>query len=82
MNELEKTSPDAQVFKIVGPILIAVSKDQAVQELKERKEIAELHIKTLARQETLVRKQIEELRKKISDELAKLRGGATPSTGA
>ena len=80
-QELEKLSQDARVFKQVGAFLIPVSRDQALQELKDRKELLELHIKTLSKQEGLLREQLEKLRDEINRELARLRGGEAPKGG-
>ena len=73
ISELEKAPDDVQVYKVAGPILIASTKEKALQDLRERKEIVELHIKTLSRQESLLRKQIEELSRKVTEEINRLR---------
>ncbi|ADY02001.1 MAG: prefoldin subunit beta [Vulcanisaeta sp.] len=76
ISEIEKISTESKVYKIVGSFLVLVTKDQALQELKDRKELLELHIKTLSRQESMLMKQIEDLRTQINEALAKLQGGA------
>ncbi|HDI75251.1 MAG TPA: prefoldin subunit beta [Thermoprotei archaeon] len=76
LKELEKVSEDTPVYKISGPLMIKWSKEEAVKELKERREDAELHVKTLDRQESLIRKQIEDLRKRISSQLTSLKQGS------
>ncbi len=76
ISEIEKVSAESKVYKIVGSFLVLVTKDQALQELKDRKELLELHIKTLSRQESMLMKQIEDLRTQINEALAKLQGGA------
>jgi prefoldin beta subunit len=48
-----------------------------LQELKDRKELLELHVKTLTRQESMLREQLEKLRDEINKELAKLRGSSS-----
>lgn len=59
----------------MGNFLIQQNKEIALQELRDRKELLELHVKTLTRQESMLREQIEKLRDEINKELAKLRGG-------
>jgi len=81
LGEIEKVSDDSRIYKIVGSFLIQVSKDQAIQELKDRKELLELHIRTLARQEGMLREQIEKLRDEVNRELARLRGTAPEYKG-
>jgi prefoldin beta subunit len=75
ISEIEKVPTDGKVYKIVGSFLVLVTKDQALQELKDRRELLELHIKTLSRQESMLMKQIEDLRNQINEALAKLQGG-------
>ncbi|MFB6470375.1 MAG: prefoldin subunit beta [Vulcanisaeta sp. AZ3] len=75
ISEIEKVPADGKVYKIVGSFLVLVTKDQALQELKDRRELLELHIKTLSRQENMLMKQIDDLRTQINDALAKLQGG-------
>ncbi|AET31890.1 MULTISPECIES: prefoldin subunit beta [Pyrobaculum] len=74
--EIERLSPDARIFKNVGNFLVPQSRDAALQELKDRKELLELHVKTLSRQESMLREQIDKLRDEINKELARLKGGA------
>ncbi|ACB40302.1 prefoldin subunit beta [Pyrobaculum neutrophilum] len=76
LAEIEKLPQDAKIYKSVGNFLIPQTKDAALQELKERKELLELHAKTLTRQESMLREQIDKLRDEINKELGKLRGGA------
>ncbi len=81
LSEIEKVPPDAKVYKVVGSFLISVSRDQAIQELKDRKELVELHIKTLSKQESMLIKQIEDLRARINEALSKMQqaGGEAKS---
>lgn len=81
LGEVEKASSDSKVYKVVGGFLVQVSRDQAVQELRDRKELLELHIRTLAKQEGLLKEQIDKLRDEVNRELAKLRGTAPEYKG-
>lgn len=78
LEELEKLSPNTPVYKTVGSLLFLTDRDKTIAELQDRKETLELHIKTLERQENLARKQVEELRQKISQSLSST---TTPSGG-
>ncbi len=73
IKELEKASDDTPVYKVVGSIMILSKKSELLNELKERKEIAEASISTLDKQEKLLRKQLEELQKRINKTLSELR---------
>jgi prefoldin beta subunit len=81
IGEIEKLNPDSRVYKIVGTFLVLVNKDQALQELRDRKELLELHVKTLTKQETMLRKQIDDLRSQINEALSKLQGGGAVKGG-
>jgi len=81
ISEIEKLPQDAKIFKSVGNFLIQQSKDAALQELKDRKELLELHVKTLAKQESMLREQLEKLKEELNKELAKLRGGQEVAKG-
>jgi len=74
INELNAAPDDVVVFKSVGNILVKTTKKKALEELQEAKETIELHIKTLQRQESLLRKQLDDLRKKVQKELSEIRG--------
>jgi prefoldin beta subunit len=74
LSEIEKLPQEARIYKSVGNFLVPQTRDAALQELKDRKELLELHVKTLTKQESMLREQIEKLREEINKELAKLRG--------
>jgi len=73
LEELEKLSPETPIYKSVGALLFSAERDKTISELQDRKDTLELHIKTLERQESLARKQVEELRQKVSQMLASTR---------
>ncbi|MFZ8837441.1 MAG: prefoldin subunit beta [Pyrobaculum sp.] len=77
ISEIEKLPPDARIYKSVGNFLLPQTRDSALQELRDRKELLELHVKTLSRQESMLREQLEKLREEINKELAKLRGSSS-----
>lgn len=65
LKETEGLSNDVPIYKSVGALLFKTEKEKVVKELGERKEELELRIKTLERQESRVKQQLEELRKSI-----------------
>jgi len=77
IKELEKVKEDAHVYKVVGPIMVSSTKQELLDELKEKKEIAEASLITLDKQEKLLRKQLRDLQKKITEALTAGRGRAT-----
>ncbi len=68
LKELE-SSPEA--YKIVGNIMVKTSKDQLKKELAERKELADMRIQSLDKQEQKVTEKVEELKKEVMAEIKK-----------
>jgi len=64
IEELERTK-QGDVFKISGPILIRVDAKDLKKELDDKKELINLRIKTLEKQENKLKEKIEELRNKL-----------------
>jgi len=63
LQELIKA--DGDVYKLTGQILIKKSKASLEKELKEKKEIIQLRLKSIEKQENLLNKKIEEIKKQI-----------------
>lgn len=68
LNELE-TSPSA--YKILGQIMVASKKEELQKELKEKKELLDLRVRNLAKQEQTLKQKSEELRQKVLENLKK-----------
>lgn len=68
LKELE-SSPEA--YKIVGNIMVKTAKDQLKKELAERKELADMRIQSLDKQEQKVAEKVEELKKEVMAEIKK-----------
>jgi prefoldin beta subunit len=73
LEELEKASPDATVYKQAGFILIKGDKEKLKKELEERKELAETRLNILSRQEERLKQNIQELQSKIKEALSSRR---------
>lgn len=65
LEELQKASDDVAVYKAVGPVLVQTSKQKIVEELTERKDLAETRLKLLEKQEQRTREQLESLQKEL-----------------
>lgn len=61
---------DKYVYRAVAGILVKVEKEKIVNELNDKKELLQLRLQKLKKQEEALKKQIEELAKQIQ----KLRG--------
>lgn len=58
---------EGDVYKVSGPIILKKPKSDIKTELEEKKETAQLHIKTLENGETRIKKQIDSLRAKLTE---------------
>ena len=65
IEELEKYDKD-KVYKSVGPVLIEKSKDEVMKDLVDTKEELTVKIKSMEKQEELLKKKIDELKKKFN----------------
>jgi len=67
LNELEKTKKDA--YKIVGTIMVSSNKEDLKKELNEQKEILDLRIKSLEKQEKNFKEKAEDIQKEVMKEI-------------
>jgi len=67
LNEVTKTKED--VFRVLGQVMIKAEKEQLKKELKEKKDIIELRLKTIEKQELSMREDVERLRGEIVNKL-------------
>ncbi len=68
-NALLQVEETDKVFRIIGSIMVASTKDKIKQELNDKKEIVELRLKTLEKQEDKYRKQAGELQTDVMKEM-------------
>lgn len=61
----EMSQSKDEVYKLVGNILIKSDKNKIEGDLKKRKEIIALRVKSIERQESSIAKQAEELKKEV-----------------
>lgn len=60
-----------EMYKIIGNIMVKTDKESLSKELSERKEMADLRIKTLEKQESKLSERVEELKTQVMKELKK-----------
>ena len=63
ISEVIKSKDD--IYKVVGKIMVKVSKEYIEKELNHKKELLSLRIKSIEKQESALTNQIEELREQI-----------------
>ena len=61
LNEIEKAGDD--VFKIIGQLMIKSDKEKIKKELDEKQQLLNLRLKSLEKQESEFKEQLESLRK-------------------
>jgi len=76
LEELGKVSGDAEVYKVVGSILVRVEKEKVESDLKESKELIETRLKVLESQEKRLAEEI----RKLNEEISKALGTAKVAT--
>jgi len=72
LSELEKASDDTVIYKSIGSLLIKTEKPKVTGELKERKEMDNMRVSVLGKQEERLRGQIKELQEKLQKDLRPL----------
>lgn len=68
LKELETSST---AYKILGNIMVASEKAALQKELQQKKELVELRLKSLTKQEQSLKQKTEELQQKVLTELKK-----------
>ncbi|HOV51363.1 MAG: Prefoldin subunit beta [Methanosaeta sp. PtaB.Bin018] len=76
LKELEKSSDDAVIYKSVGELLFRADRSKLMEELKERKEMMDLRLKTMAKQEERIQSRFTQLQEQL-----KLTLGQMPPKG-
>lgn len=67
LEELSTLPTDTTVYKILGNLLVKKDKSTIEKELSDRKEILELRSRTYQKQEDLLKKQFDDLQRKVNE---------------
>ena len=65
LEELAKPAKD-DVYKVVGPVLVKVGRDEARRDLESKKELVMVRMKTMERSEAKLREKLEEIKEKLT----------------
>ncbi len=65
LEELSKPGKD-EVYKITGPVLIKVSREEARKDLRSKKDLAMVRMKAIEKSETGLKEKLEEFRGKLA----------------
>lgn len=71
LNILRGLNENAELYKLVGHVLIRTSRDDIIKELEERREILALKKDKFSKQLEVVGKQLKEFEDKIRESLSK-----------
>ncbi len=69
LSELEKLTKQAVIYKSVGSLLVKSKKTKVTKELKEQKELLNMRISVLGKQEERLRTQVKDLQTKLQQDL-------------
>ncbi len=77
MEKLDRLSSDVELYKIVGYVMVKSTRDDIVNELKNRKEDLELRLKAIKSQEEYLKREVD----RLAGELRALLGGTSAGVG-
>ena len=72
LDELEKLTDKASIYKSIGSLLVKSEKGKVTTDLEERKELLDMRINVLGKQEERLRSQVKELQTKLQRDLRPL----------
>ena len=72
LKELEKSSDDAIIYKSVGELLFKAEKPRLLEELKERKDMMDLRLKTMSKQEERIQSRFSQLQDQLKQSLGQI----------
>jgi len=72
LSELEKVTDDAVIYKSIGSLLVKSEKATVTTELNERKDLLNMRIGVLGKQEERLRSQVKDLQVKLQQDLRPL----------
>ena len=75
LSELQKTAADTVMYKAVGSLLVKSEKIKVTDDLNERKELLNVRVQVLGKQEERLRGQLKDLQAKLQRDL----GSVSPS---
>ena len=72
LDELEKLTDNATIYKSIGSLLVMSEKGKVTTDLNERKELLDMRINVLGKQEERLRSQVKDLQTKLQRDLRPL----------
>lgn len=75
LEELEKLSDDAVIYRSIGELLIKTDKNTVKNDLSEKKETYTLRLKTLEKQEERIQARYKQLQEQLRQALSTMKAG-------
>ena len=72
LKELEKSPDDAIMYKSVGELLFKSEKPKLLEELKEKKDMMDIRLKTMAKQEERIQGRFNQLQEQLKISLGQM----------
>jgi prefoldin beta subunit len=72
LRELEKSPDDAVIYKSVGELLFRADKAKLTEELKERKDMMDIRLKTMVKQEERIQGRFTQLQEQLKQSLGQM----------
>jgi prefoldin beta subunit len=72
LKELEKSPDDAVIYKSVGELLFKSEKPKLSEELKEKKDMMDIRLKTMAKQEERIQGRFNQLQEQLKMSLGQM----------
>ena len=72
LKELEKSPDDAVIYKSVGELLFKSEKPKLQEELKEKKDMMDIRLKTMAKQEERIQGRFAQLQEQLKMSLGQM----------
>ena len=76
VNELEKLTETAVIYKSIGALLVKSKKIQVTTDLTERKELLKIRVDVLGKQDERLRTQVKDLQEKLQRDLRPISGSS------
>lgn len=70
LTEVKNTKDD--IYKITGQVMLKAGKDEIEKELKEKKDLLDLRMKSIEKQENTFREQLEKIRNYVTKEIGQV----------
>ena len=70
-SALQEVQSTKKAYKIIGKIMVAASAEELTKDLEQKKEVAEIHLKNINKQEEKLKTNLEEMQKEVVQELKK-----------